>query len=194
DRFASGEEFVAAVSSPHSAEQLSSALPTSDSQVGDRPAEPTTKRPWLRGRLAIVLGVVRLLAAGGVAPRHRPRSPAPGVPRRTAVLPFVNLSRDEDEYFADGITDDVRGKLAALPGMQVIARSSSSQYAQTTKRPQEIGRELHVEYLLTGTVRWDKGPGEPGRVRVSPELVQAATGSTRWQEPFDAPLTDVVQV
>lgn len=51
--------------------------------------------------------------------------------RRIAVLPFVNLDRAGDEYFAEGITDELRGKLAALPGMQVIARSSSSQYAQT---------------------------------------------------------------
>jgi eukaryotic-like serine/threonine-protein kinase len=192
DRFASGEEFVSALSSPHSADQLPSALASSAGQMPYRAAEPTTR--WLRARLPIVLGVVLLLGMGGVFAWHRSRSRVPDIGKRIAVLPFVNLSQAEDEYFADGITDDVRGKLAALPGIQVIARSSSSQYAQTTKRPQEIGRELHVEYLLTGTVRWEKGPGEPSRVRVSPELVQAATGSTRWQEPFDAPLTDVFQV
>ena len=113
---------------------------------------------------------------------------------RLAVLPFENLGRSDEEYFADGLTDAVRGKLAGLPGLQVTARSSSSQYKHTTKSPQQIGQELGVRYLLTGTVRWEKGTGGQNRVQVSPELVQVSTASTRWQEPFDASLTDVFQV
>jgi serine/threonine-protein kinase len=99
----------------------------------------------------------------------------------------------EDEYFADGVTDEVRGKLASLNGLQVTARSSSTQYKRTSKSPQQIGRELGVDYLLTGTVRWDK-TAAANQVRVSPELIQVATGSTRWQQPFDAALTDVFTV
>jgi len=113
--------------------------------------------------------------------------------RRLAVLPFENMGQTEDGYFADGVTDEIRGKLSALPGLQVTARSSSAQYKGTSKTPAEIGRELGVDYLLTGTVRWEKG-GNGSRVRVSPELIQVSTGSTRWQEPFDAALTDVFQV
>jgi tetratricopeptide (TPR) repeat protein len=75
----------------------------------------------------------------------------------------------------------------------VTARSSSHQYKRTTKSPQEIGRELGVEYLLTGTVRWEKDGGGR-RVRVSPELIQVSTGSSRWQQPFDAAITDVFRV
>ena len=115
-------------------------------------------------------------------------------PRRLAVLPFENLGRPEDTYFADGITDEIRGKLAGLPGLQVTASSSSSQYRRTGKSPQEIGRELGVQYLLTGKVQWEQSPGGRGRVRVSPELIEVATASTRWQQPFDAALTDVFQV
>jgi eukaryotic-like serine/threonine-protein kinase len=142
-----------------------------------------------------VLGLGFLLGLGVLFAWRRSRVGAAdeGV-KRIAVLPFVNLNQAEDEYFAEGITDDLRGKLAALSGIQVLARSSSNQYARTTKRPQEIGRELGVDYLLTGTVRWEKGQQGKSRVRVSPELVQAATGSTRWQQPFEAPLTDVFQV
>jgi eukaryotic-like serine/threonine-protein kinase len=113
--------------------------------------------------------------------------------RRLAVLPFENLGAPKDEYFADGVTDEIRGKLAGLPGLQVTARSSSGQYKRTTKTPAEVGRELGVDYLLTGTVRWEKGAGA-SRVRVSPELIQVATGSSRWQQPFDAALSDVFQV
>jgi eukaryotic-like serine/threonine-protein kinase len=125
--------------------------------------------------------------------RHRGDASDAGGPKRLAVLPFENLGGAEDEYFADGVTDEVRGKLTSLPGLQVTARSSSAQYRKSTKSPQEIGRELEVDWLLTGTVRWEKAAGG-SHVRVSPELIQVATGSTRWQQPFDASLTDVFQV
>jgi TolB-like protein/Flp pilus assembly protein TadD len=114
--------------------------------------------------------------------------------QRVAVLPFENLGDSGDRYFADGVADEVRGKLAALPGVEVIARASSAQYRQTSKPPQQVARELGVRYLLTGTVRWEKQPGADGRVRVSPELVDAARGTTRWQQPFDAPVADVFAV
>jgi hypothetical protein len=61
-----------------------------------------------------------------------------------AVLPFENLGQPEDEYFADGMTDEVRGKLASLPGLQVIASQSSSEYKKSTKSIVQISRELGV--------------------------------------------------
>ena len=139
--------------------------------------------------LGVLLGVGVLLAWL----RTRPQAGTAG-PKRLAVLPFENLGRPEDEYFTDGLTDAVRGKLTELPGLQVIARTSSSQYKHTSKSPQQIGRELGVEYLLTGTVRWEQEGGGPSRVQVSPELVQVSTAAARWQAPFEAPLTDVFQV
>ena len=109
------------------------------------------------------------------------------------MLPFVNLNQAGDEYFAEGITDDIRGKLAALPGMQVTPRSSSVQ-PSTAAPSQEIGRDLDVEYLLTGTVRWERSESGESRVQVRPELVQTSTGSTLWQQSFEAPINDVFQV
>jgi serine/threonine-protein kinase len=114
-----------------------------------------------------------------------------------AVLPFENLGAAEDEYFADGMTDEVRGKLAALPGLAVIASQSSAEYKESSKSLAQIGDELGAEYLVTGKVRWQKGAGVQSRVRVSPELVEVASGrapTTKWQAPFDAALTDVFQV
>src|SRR6185295_19105860 len=108
--------------------------------------------------------------------------------KRVAVLPFENLGAAEDDYFADGIADAVRGKLTSLPGLEVIARASSTPYRKTTKTPQEIARELGAHYLLTATVRWQKSGGG-NRVQVSPELVEIKeTGApaSKWQEPFDA--------
>ncbi len=116
--------------------------------------------------------------------------------KRIAVLPFENLGAAEDGYFADGMTDEVRSKLAGLPGLAVIARASSNQYKATTKAPGEIARELGVHYLLTATVRWQKS-GETSRIRMTPELVEiagAGAPATRWQEAFDAELADVFAV
>ncbi len=120
-----------------------------------------------------------------------------GGQKRVAVLPFENLGDSSSAYFADGMTDEVRGKLSQLPGLAVIARASSNEYRHTTKAPQVIARELGADYLLTATVRWEKRPDGTNRVRVSPELVRVAAGAaatTTWQQAFDAALTDVFQV
>jgi TolB-like protein/Flp pilus assembly protein TadD len=117
--------------------------------------------------------------------------------KRVAVLPFENLGDSSQAYFADGVSDEVRGKLSQLAGLAVIARSSSNEYRHTTKAPQEIARELGADYLLTATVRWEQHADGTSRVRVSPELVRVKPGAaptTTWQQPFDAALTDVFQV
>ena len=121
---------------------------------------------------------------------------AAGGVKRLAVLPFENLGAPEDDYFADGIADDVRGKLTSVKGLEVIARGSSTPYKKTTKTPQQIAKELDAHYLLTATVRWQKGAGG-SRVQVRPELVEVGESSapaSRWQQPFDAAITDVFQV
>ena len=117
-------------------------------------------------------------------------------PKRLAVLPFENLGDSADGYFADGITDEVRGKLAAVPGLEVVAGGSSNEYRKTTKGLPEIARDLGVDYILVGKVRWERAAGG-SRVRVSPELIKVTPGAaptTKWAQPFDAALTDVFQV
>jgi eukaryotic-like serine/threonine-protein kinase len=114
--------------------------------------------------------------------------------KRLAVLPFDNLGDTSEAYFAEGIAAEIRGKLSYLPSLTVIASTSSNQYRHTTKTLRQVAQELGVQYLVVGHVQWDKQAGSAGRVRVSPELVEAATGATKWQQPFDAALTDVFQV
>jgi serine/threonine-protein kinase len=203
DRFASAGDFARALQMPLMAPTTTPALPvtpvapTAPAMSAQTAAHGAAARGERRVPvLAITLIAGFLLGLGvlfGWLRRHGPESPADAGPRRLAVLPFENLGAPQEEYFADGVTDEIRGKLAALPGLQVTARGSSGQYKRTAKPPAEIGRELGVDYLLTGTVRWEKGAAG-SRVRVSPELIQVATGSTRWQQPFDAALSDVFQV
>src|SRR4029077_3747022 len=117
-------------------------------------------------------------------------------PRHLAVLPFENQGDSADAYFADGVTDELRGKLASVPGIEVIASRSSNDYRRTTKSLPEIARDLGVDYLLIGKIRWEKTAGGTSRVRVSPELVRVspAGAATKWEQPFDAALTDVFSV
>ncbi|MGE5414866.1 MAG: TPR end-of-group domain-containing protein, partial [Syntrophomonadaceae bacterium] len=150
--------------------------------------------------LAIVAAAVVLLLLAAVFLARRPKpgaaTPAAAAVKRIAVLPFENLGAPEDDYFADGIADQIRGQLASLPGVEVIARASSTPYKKTTKTPKQIADELNASYLLTATVRWQKGGGT-SRVQVSPELVDVThpdAPTTKWQQPFDANLTDVFQV
>jgi TolB-like protein/Tfp pilus assembly protein PilF len=181
DRFASAADFARALAEQPAASSLSG------STAGRVRSVP-------RGVLALAIGILIGLGVLFAWTRTHPagKGSEPGV-QRLAVLPFENLGGADKAYFADGITDEIRGKLATVPGLQVIARTSSDQYRETTESPRQIGRELGVDYLLTGTVQWDQERGR-SRVRVSPELVQAASAATRWQQAFDAPLTDVFQV
>jgi TolB-like protein/Tfp pilus assembly protein PilF len=158
------------------------------------PRLPGRAWPGPAGLLLMALGI--LIGLGVLFAWTRARGgETTGAPalRRLAVLPFENLGEPDQAYFADGITDEIRGRLSIVRGLQVTARTSSAQYRRTTKSPREIGRELGVDFLLTGTVRWDR-EGSRSRVRVTPELVKAASGSTHWQQSFAAPLTDIFHV
>ncbi|MEP6768405.1 MAG: protein kinase [Acidobacteriota bacterium] len=148
-----------------------------------------------RTRVLLAAFIVALAAAGVVFRLHPQKAETVGL-KRVAVLPFENLGSPEDDYFADGIADAVRGKLTSVKGLEVIARGSSLSYKKSTKSQKSISDELQAPYLLTATVRWQKTSGA-SRVQVTPELVEVrASGApaSKWQQPFDASLTDVFQV
>jgi serine/threonine-protein kinase len=157
-------------------------------------AREPVKRRVPTTALALILGI---LVGGGLLFAWRTKThDVEGASEivRLAVLPFENVGDTSDAYFAAGVTDAVRGKLTGLPGIEVIGSASSGQYRGTTKSPQQIGQELGVRYLLIGRVHWARGAGGANRVQVSPELVDVTTAADKWQQPFDAPLTDVFQV
>jgi serine/threonine-protein kinase len=151
----------------------------------------------LRRRTIVIALLTGVVALGALFASRRARSPSPvSGERRVAVLPFANLGDTSDADFADGVTDAVRGKLTALPGLTVIASTSSNEYRATRKAAGAIARELGVRYLLMGKVRWAR-TGEGTRVQVSPELVEVGTDGTptiRWQQPFDASISNVFEV
>ncbi len=107
-----------------------------------------------------------------------------------AVLPFANMSGDvEQEYFADGISEDIITALSKLPQLFVIARNSSFTFKGKNVHVQEVGRNLGVRYVLEGSVR-----KSGNRVRITAQLIDAASGGHLWAERFDRDLTDIFAV
>src|SRR6266851_1581690 len=124
--------------------------------------------------------------SASIPPAQPPALPLPDKPS-IAVLPFTNMSGDRDqEYFSDGITDDLTTALSRLPDLFVIARTSAFTYKGKAVKVQDIGRQLGVKYVLEGSVRKaDK------QVRITAQLVDATTGDHIWAEHYDRPLKDI---
>jgi adenylate cyclase len=104
------------------------------------------------------------------------------------VLPFANLSGDpEQEYFSDGITEDLTTELARNPFLFVISRNSAFTYKGKSVKVEDVGRELGVLYVLEGSVR-----KAGGRVRVTAQLIDATTGGHLWSERYDRDLSEIL--
>lgn len=123
--------------------------------------------------------------------QNPPVAVTPGTDRPSiAVLPFTNMSPDgEDNYFADGISEDIITELARFQELTVIARNSTFTYKGTPVKVQDVGRDLGARYVLEGSVR-----KAGNRVRVTAQLVEAATGHHVWAEKYDRDLDDVFAV
>ena len=132
-----------------------------------------------------------LAAPFPTAPR-KPSAEALALPDRPsiAVLPFVNLSGDPDqEYFVDGVVDDIISALSRSRWLFVIARNSSFTYKGRTVDEKQVGRELGVRYVLEGSVR-----KAANRMRITGQLVDTATGTNLWSERFEGTLDDIFAV
>ena len=116
---------------------------------------------------------------------------AAGLPQKSiAVLPLINESGDpKDEYFSDGLSEELIAALAQISGLKVIGRSSSFRFKDRKEEPRTIGEKLGVSTLLDGTVR-----KQGDRVRIVAELVNAADGIQLWTQTFDRQLKDIFDV
>jgi TolB-like protein/Tfp pilus assembly protein PilF len=156
------------------------------------------QRFWLAG--AAVLVAAAVVAALAIWPRRAKRDPAAfavqpataafAEAKSLAVLPLENLSPDpNDAYFATGVHQDLLADLTNLGGLKVISRTSVMQYRTTTKAIPQIARELGVAYVLEGSVR-----REGNQVRVTGQLIKAATDETLWAKTYDRELKDIFSV
>jgi len=135
--------------------------------------------------------VFRLVPSSG-APSLQVLSKAPGLPNKpsVAVLPFTNMSADpEQEFFADGIAEDIITAMSRYPSLFVIARNSSFTYKGRAVDVKQVGRELGVRYVLKGSLR---KAGD--RIRVTAQLIEAERSNHVWAERYDRNLADIFAV
>jgi adenylate cyclase len=164
------------------------------------PTRRIATRNWSGGvlsltGLAIIIGVFVLIqhlslqpprTSASIPPQEKPALPLPSIPS-IAVLPFSNLSGDpQQEYFSDGITDDLVTDLSRVPGLFVIDRGSTFAYKDKPTNVKQVGRELGVKYVLEGSAR-----KAPDRVRINVQLVDASTGNQVWAQRYDKQLRDI---
>jgi serine/threonine-protein kinase len=179
DRPASANEILEQLSAVHSA--------------------PARARRW--PVVASVAALVLVAAAAVVLIATRKRTTAASDTAHTVVVvPFDNLGNPTDAYFAEGVSDEIAGQLARIPGLQVIGREGVQRFRNSQRSPRDIARELGAPYVLSGTVRWAHPTSSTGgvdgdaRVRIVPSLLNVATGIQEWGQPYDEKLTDVFDV
>ena len=192
-----GYRFISAVELPDSL-GLKLAVPEMPASLESPVVVAETQIPSRYGRrrvfmtalvLVVILAVVFGFDPGGV--RHRLVG-QPSVPRiqSIAVLPLENLSKDpEQEYFADGMTDELITNLAQISALRVISRTSAMQYKGTKKSLSEIARELRVDAVVEGTVMHS---GD--RVRITAQLIEASTDHHLWAASYDRDLQNVLSM
>ena len=118
------------------------------------------------------------------------RTPSRPEPVSVAVLPFLNLTGGpDDQYFGDGLADDLINALVRIPGLRVIARTSSFVFTDRGRDVHDIGRRLGATWLIEGSVRHERK-----QVRISAQLVNARDGFHAWSECFDRQLTDLFSI
>jgi len=163
-------------------------------------AKGAVERKWRKA--ALVLSAFLVVGVGALIIWNfllRPSSPpieitsvekmASPLPERPsiAVLPFVNMSGDpEQEYFSDGLTEEIITALSKLPKLFVIARHSSFSFKGKSVKVQQVGRELGVRYVLEGSVQ-----KSVDRIRITAQLIDASTGHHLWSEKYDRDLKEV---
>jgi TolB-like protein/DNA-binding SARP family transcriptional activator/Flp pilus assembly protein TadD len=139
-----------------------------------------------RGRRISLALVGTAVVAAGLAWALWPSAPPRA--RSIAVLPFVNLSpHDDNEFFNDGITEEITSQLSAVPTLKVISRTSAMQYRGTTKSLRQIAAELGVAHVLEGSVR-----REGDRVRITAQLIDAGADHHLWSRSYDRHVIDVI--
>src|SRR6266851_3226569 len=191
---------ASSVSAVAEASPTADAVGTSPSAIAKAPLRKDRRRGilWSIGGIAFVVAVIVLIqqlslrpptTTASIPPAQKLAPALPAMPS-IAVLPLTNMSGDrEQEYFSDGITDDLITALSRLPGLFVIARTSSFTYKGKEVRLQDVGKELGVKYVLGGGVR---KAGD--QVRITVQLADATTGEELWAERYDRPLRDIFAV
>ncbi len=178
---------------PRQPESQKQATPTTEDPAATPALSPSSIQQGVKGRRRLIIAGIVAIAIFAVALAWRYLATQTGtsdVRQSTSVvvLPLENLSGDqEQDYFADGMTDDLIANLAKIRSLRVISRSTAMAYKHTHKPLSEIARELHVDAVVEGTVL---RAGD--RVRITAELVQVSTDRHLWAETYESQMGDVL--
>ncbi|MDZ4388111.1 MAG: protein kinase [Gemmatimonadales bacterium] len=185
DRYATGTEMAAALlAAEDNARTGSGAVPVATAARGLKPWQ------WAAAAVAVLaIGAVGVKAVGGGRAAANV-----SMAKTVAVLPFENQGTEDDAYFASGIVEELRDRLARLDSLTVTASASADQYAASTKSTQQIAKELRADQLLMGKVRWAVGAEGVRQVRVTAELVDGTTGQVTWRDTFDADMANAFEM
>jgi TolB-like protein/DNA-binding winged helix-turn-helix (wHTH) protein/Flp pilus assembly protein TadD len=178
-----GYRFIAPVTSD---QQEKSPVPAEESKVGDnQPGKNSRTRRWL---VLAAVAVLALLTLAYVTIRHRAKDAAHSKINSLAVLPLKNLSGDPtQEYLADGMTEELIGRLAGIHDLRVVSRTSVMRFKDAQLSVPEIARTLNVDAVVEGSVI-----REGSRIRVHAQLIRGATDEHFWSEAYDRDLRDVL--
>ncbi len=144
-------------------------------------------RPSSRRTAMLALAVLAAAAVGGVLWIRGAGGRSPAVTQSIAVLPFLNLSPDKDqEYFSDGLAEELLNGLSRIPNLRVTGRTSSFQFRGKTDDYHTIGQKLNVAMILEGSVR-----KQGSHIRITAQLIKTADGFQVWSEIYDRELNDV---
>ncbi len=153
------------------------------------PRGSRVRRVWLAGALITVVASSVFVWRARWLPTG-----AAGRPARIVVLPFENLGAPQDTYFAAGLTEAVMSRLVNLRGLSVISRTTALGYDRKARTIPQIGSDLGVDYVLEGTVSWDREVGREGRVRITPTLTQVADDTQVWADQYDRVTADIFAI
>ena len=154
------------------------------------PGNPSILNMLRPARWLVPLMAASLLGFWLASQDHGVRDVRPEQSRRVAVLPFENLSADpRQDYFADGITEDLITDLSKVSGLEVIARNSAFAYKGSREREQAIAADLGVAYLLKGSVR-----RSGDRIRINARLTDGRDGDNLWADRYDSQIEDVFDI
>ncbi len=157
--------------------------------------ESSQKKNNMFRNAVIAVTAIMLIAAGIYIAKSAMEKDTAGPEKMgIVVLPFENLGNTEDEYFADGITDEITVRLSGIEDLKVIARTSANQFKNTDKTVARIGEELDVEYILEGTIRWQRLEDGGSRVSISPKLIRVSDGSHLWAEIYQEEITGIFRL
>ena len=177
------------------AQQVATAL-TQAAVDGPAPARARSDHPRMRRQVLLGTTAVLVAISAAVVVRggeHAAESPADGA-RMLAVLPFKNLGAPADQYFADGLTEEITSRLALVGDLGVISQSSADRYRGTDKSLKQVGKELGVGYVLEGSIRWNRQADGSSRIRVTPQLIRVADDRHVWATRYDTDLRDIFEI